>query len=454
MKRDAREREGTARTDPADGHAPPVPVDESGHAGLLSLQRTAGNQAVARWLRVQAVGSPPSHQLIQRYDTPEHVQFGAAAADVTVAGITMTQGEMISMADFFVDVDQMEANPTQVRDVLRAIRSGRASTSDWQRATGGRYLELALDNEAHFAPSNRRLVPISGLGRTDHYARFAEGHAQALWESAVGRPEAARAHNGFAGHFLTDAFSAGHVVNKADVMQQFSSRLSDRGEFLDAVAARAWRDDGVRRRMSVREMTGFPNLNFDSEFMFARFLRGVDDQRPEVVANSVAKAVHDTLNGLAEDPTIGGLEVENDHGDVWRLSGDETLHRSPESLRIGRAAVAQSNANITEVADIGAPAMTAAYGDELLARVWAYVPRPTRAGMAQVQDIVDRLTDPAHQDLIDTLGQQLATNIDAIIDAAEAEGAIRVEPPGVLEEFEREAMRALDWREWQRLAYP
>lgn len=372
---------------------------------------------------------------------------------MTVAGVTMTQGEMITMDDFFADVAQMEANPTQVRGVLRAIRSGRAGTAQWQEATGGRYLELALNNESHFARSNPRLVPPGGAGRTDHRTKFTEGHARALWESALGNSQAAQAHNSFAGHFLTDAFSAGHVVNKADVMSRFTSRLTERTDFLDAVAASAWQDDGVRRRMSNREMTGFPNMNFDSEWMFKRFLRGVDEKRPEALTNSIAKAVHDALNSLADDPAIGGLEVTNDNGDVWRLSGDETLHRSADSLRIGRAAVAQSNANVAEVAEVGAPAMTEEYGAELIARVWAFVPRPTRTGQAQVTEIVDRLTDPARPDLIATLGAQLAGNIDAIIEAAEAAGAIRIEPPGVLDELEREGRRALDWREWYRLAH-
>ena len=391
---------------------------------------------------------------VQRYDTPEHAQFGEAGRDVTVAGVTMTQGEMITMADFFADVAQMEANPDQVRAVLAAIRSGRAGTAEWMEATGGRYATLALDNEGHFAPSNASLVPPGGGGRTDHYRRFATGHIRALMESAMGRQDSARAYNSFAGHFLTDAFSSGHIVNKADVMHRFATRLRDRTGFLDAVAASAWRDPRVRRRMSIRETTSFPNLNFDSEWMFSRFLRGIDEQRPDVVPNSVAKVVHDALNQLAEDPAAGGLAVTNARGDTWRLSGDETLSRSPDTLRLGREAVAQSNANVDEVAGIGTPALTTERTDELLARVWAFVPRPTEEGEAQVVAIVEHLTDPTRQETIDTLGRQLAENIGVIIEAAEAEGAIRVEPPGVVEEIGREASRALDWREWARLAYP
>jgi hypothetical protein len=419
----------------------------------MGLQRSVGNRAVAALAATLEAGhSGRTAVVVQRYDTPEHVDFGAAEVTVTVAGVSMSQGEMITMGDFFVDVAQMEANPDEVRAVLRAIRSGRAGTREWQAATGGRYLELALDNESHFAPSNARLVPGGGGGRTDHFQLFANGHARALWESALGRPGPAQAHNSFACHFLTDAFAAGHTVNKADVIRRFSSRLRERGTFLDAVAARAWQDGRVQSRMSIREMTSWPNLNFDSEFMFKQFLRRVDNERPDVVANSVAKAVHDALNGLAADPTVGGLEVQNQLGRRWRLAGDETLHRSPDSLEVGRQAVAQSTANLAEVAGIGAPAMTGTYGDELLARVWAHVPYPTSEGELQVRDIVERLTDPNQTELIDTLGQLLAENIDAIIATAEEMGKIRVEPPGVLEELGREARRALDWREWARMS--
>jgi len=415
------------RASPRRPASEPAPDEWRQHHDIRGLQQTAGNRAVAGLLLRRRA----PRAVLQRYDTDEHLRFGAEDTTVTVAGVTMTQGEMIAMADFFADVDEMEAHPQQVADVLRAIRSGRASTEEWQEATGGRYLELALDNEAHFGAPDARLLPEHVGGGTNHYERFVEGHMQALWSSASGDPGAAQVHNSFAAHFLTDAFAAGHVVNKADVMAHFESRLTGKDAFLDAIAARAWRDERVQRAMSVRETVGFPNKNFDSEFMFRRFLGGVDEQRPEVIANSVALAVHDELNGLAADPFVGGLEVSNEHGDSWRLSGDRTLANSPESLRIGREAVTQANANLAEVADIGALALTAAYGDELLARVWAYVPRPTYLGELQVADIVERLTDPSDQYLIETLGAQLAANIDPIVEAAEAAGAIRVEPAAV-----------------------
>jgi hypothetical protein len=391
---------------------------------IRRLQQSAGNQAVTGLLARRAA----QRAVLQRYETREHTLFGADGITMTVAGETMTQGEMIAMADFFADVEQMEDHPRQVADVLRAIRTGTAGTAEWQEATGGRYLELALDNESHFGPPDARLVPQPGGGATDHYERFAEGHLRALWESATGGSRVAQVHNSFAAHFLTDAFAAGHVINKADLMHHFQTRLTDRDAFLGAIAARAWRDDHVREVMSARETAGGFHLNFDSALMFRQFLSGVDAQRPEVIRNSVALAVHDALNHLVDDPLLGGLEVTNDRGDTWRLAGDDTLANSPDSLRIGRAAVAQANANLVEVEGVGAPAMTAAYREELLARVWAFVPRPTHVGELQVGEIVERMTAETDPQLLDTLGAQVAANIDAIAEAAERAGAIRVEP--------------------------
>ena len=74
--------------------------------------------------------------------------------------------------------------------------------------------------------------------------------------------------------------------------------------------------------------------------------------------------------------------------------------------------------------------------------------RPTTVGEAQIHGIVEQLTDPSQQELIDTLGDELANNIGAIIEAAEAEDAIRVEPEGVLDQLGREWERANDWRNY------
>jgi hypothetical protein len=160
------------RASPRRPASEPAPDEWRQHHDIRRLQQTAGNRAVAGLLLRRRA----ARAVLQRYDTDEHLQFGAEDTTVTVAGVTMTQGEMIAMADFFADVDEMEAHPQQVADVLRAIRSGRASTEEWQEATGGRYLELALDNEAHFgapdAPAagarRRRNQPLRAFRRGAH----------------------------------------------------------------------------------------------------------------------------------------------------------------------------------------------------------------------------------------------------------------------------------------------
>ncbi|WP_273653582.1 hypothetical protein [Cellulomonas fimi] len=442
MRRDLPRAVGrTSRAAPAAAAARPRPraVD-----GLPALQRAAGNRAVAGLLAARSGAT-----VVQRYETEEHATLGAPGTRVTVAGIDMTQGEMITMGDFFTGVDQMEAHPQQVRDVLAAIRRGGAGTADWQRATGGRYLELATANQAHFGPPNAALVPVSGTSTADHRAAFVAGHSRALWESALGHPDVAQRHNSFAGHFLTDAFAAGHVVNKADVMARFAARLTDADAFLSAVAARAWAIPGVVATMSRYEENSTPlHLDFDTQGMFERFLKGVSEAKPELVPNSIAKVVHDVLNGLAGDASVGGLDVANDRGDTWRLSGDGTLARSPDTQRIAAAAVAQSNANLAAVAGTGAPAMTPERTDALVASVWTFVPHPTAAGTAQIDAIVGRLTDPANAALVDAFAQLIAGNLDAIVEGATALGKIRPIPPSLLEEAQRGWQRLNDWRTW------
>jgi hypothetical protein len=77
-----------------------------------------------------------------------------------------------------------------------------ASSSQLEDATGGRYMTLAQKNLSHFTNV--------GGGR-NNLATWRDGHAAALSLAQQGDANAAWAMNAAADHFLTDAFSSGHL---------------------------------------------------------------------------------------------------------------------------------------------------------------------------------------------------------------------------------------------------
>jgi hypothetical protein len=215
-----------------DGSAPTV-------ARLLALQRSIGNAATTRLLSRAA----PAPRMIQRWDSPEHVVLGENAAGPSAPLIVLqahdrdlpgrsaapttwpaawpalwtsataeqrramtsglTYGEVVALSgDFYASWDALDTAPLrEVIDLIPLIR-GHATTTQLQQATAGRYLTLAATNVAHF--SN---VPI-GQRNVD---RWREMHTRAIAEAHAGRANTAWGINAAADHFLTDAFSGGHI---------------------------------------------------------------------------------------------------------------------------------------------------------------------------------------------------------------------------------------------------
>jgi hypothetical protein len=90
------------------------------------------------------------------------------------------------------------------RDVNDTLAGpGQQPTRDPARM-GGDYVDLASQNVSHFA--------------TDNFATWAAEHVKACAEHRAGKRAAALARDALGLHYLTDRFSAGHVVNKEELM--------------------------------------------------------------------------------------------------------------------------------------------------------------------------------------------------------------------------------------------
>jgi hypothetical protein len=209
-------------------------------------------------------------------------------------------------------------------------------------------------------------------------------------------------------------------------MEQFKGNLpldakgeftKDAKAFFDAVANKSF-TGSVQTEFSKYETVEFkggvfrPNIN--SESRFSQLLQGIHQKEPDLLANAVAKAVHDALN---KQPA--GIPVENAHGDKWDLSGDGTLN--PKSREMARKAVAQSQLNVLDsfkkIGPLNLP--------DLFKKVWDFVPRPTAAGEKLIKTEVMSGTDPKSAKLIDAVVDLIRTNYKIILDELVNRGVLK-----------------------------
>ncbi len=406
-----REREAAdaATAEPTATRALPAP----GPARLLQLQRTAGNRAVGR--------------VLARYEAGEHVQFDILGHNVPVAGLSgIDERYIVAMGDYYKSPEAfMNAKADELKDLIALIdrdekaRTGKGGTSptedEWQkwsekwRPKGERYMDLNKINESHFAPRNK--------------ARWEELHKQALKEAqASGNGSGAvsskaRIVNAFAAHYLTDAFAAGHMIDKVAVKEAAKKSLGtgkNRENLAKAVAKGIIGNGECVKKLSDKEIKD-KALGGDwgppTEPRLASLLDSVMYWNEKEFLSLFARIAHDDLNAA-----IGkgrGLWVANKAGDRWQLSGDATLIKSSRTLDIARKAVKAADDNLTAAAKVKSPPawkiFTPALDDATIKgffdNVWQYVPVPTttslpgegtETGDAQVKAAVAKYTNAAH----------------------------------------------------------
>jgi len=417
--------------------------------GLLGLQRLAGNGAVHQLLASGAPGDGLLHELVvrhgrgdvHRYGTGEHAELGSGRI-VTVNGVQMTEGDLIAIGDFFASPDDMfKASPDELRRLVglierdkRAVQGNpgdaRVTADEWQAATGGRYVDLAKANDAHFGPSTDPKV----VAPADHKSEWQKLHRQALdsVHKSKSVTDDARAVNGFASHFLTDAFAAGHLVAKAQVVDHAKTKFDalktsgmffKENAFTQGVAQRVLADPATAAKLGAKQLKLIAWGDITPE-RFSELLMKLQERESATFYNIFAKLVHDRLNDAIKGGPDAGVEVSNARGDTWKLSGDDTLALSPRTKDIANAAVAESDHNLDAAA--------AATGDldyaKLFANVWAYTPHPTANGQKLVDDTIAKYADPGNTDTIDAAAQFIIGDIDVAMAGLEARGLVRDKP--------------------------
>jgi hypothetical protein len=382
------------------------------------------------------------------YESDEHVRIGDGAGTelVMVNGVEMTMGQINALADYYGSPEEMlEVDPCRLRMALELLeretaQPGSVTVDEWQEATENRYLELSKANDDHFAPSNPDLCAPSGDGGRNHADTW-EGHytaALGLAGEAKDEPDKyneALLHCGFAEHYLVDAFSAGHLFNKGDVMARTESRVNElwiweKSALLQRIA------DGVfpasaeiisEYQMGVEaEIPGPPGsigmwTDIDSPGEFGLLLKAGYLTDNDLLHNGVVKAAHDFLNDHE-----GGVAVANDlHPEGWRMSGDGTLDTEhgvitkqycEEALQVGRWNLeAARSAGYWRVSWI----------DEMQ----GLFPRVTEESAALIAETIERMSDPSG-DLVPSVTAVVNKSIRDIMEelVREGGGVIRRNP--------------------------
>jgi hypothetical protein len=216
-------------------------------AGEYAPETTAGRRLLAHELaHVDQQRRDPARSdgLIQRFESPEHIELGDTAGgaasglivlrchdrdfpertrpsgewpkawqDLHAVSTTqqrramtqgLTYGEVVALSgDMYADFSAL--NEAELKEVIRLIpliHSKTATTEAFQAATGGRYLALAKLNESHFSnvPEGHRNVDV-----------WRHTHSQAISAARERNANLAWGLNAAGDHFLTDAFSGGHI---------------------------------------------------------------------------------------------------------------------------------------------------------------------------------------------------------------------------------------------------
>ncbi len=382
------------------------------------------------------------------FESGEHALAGADVyASPLLVGpppcVEFSYGQLIAMGDLYRGVLQMQmADVDELRRIKALIERSveyyktnktnpalRVTDEMWDTATGGRYLELAQNNYEHFSPNILFTGPVAATAnkRGSNRSAWEASHLEAIRKAKHFGPPADDVKrvpgnyalpltiNAFGDHFLTDAFSAGHLISKELMIAYFKNNffktnfwgtsLNDDGEaFFDRVAKKAFVGE-VKEKFSALEPVYSPIIwrpNIDSIGMFTRVLTAAAEQEPEKIGNLAVKALHDHLDEF-------GIEVINGAGDgPWRLTGDDFM--DDRTLAIMRRAIQQSVDNILDPAihktDDFKP---------FLERVWRHVPQLPPASHKKLQELVLEYTNPKSVTLSDAAASILTKGVDSLI---------------------------------------
>jgi Domain of unknown function (DUF4157) len=165
----------------------------------------------AEWVALWSRGTPEQKRAIR-----DGLTYGEVLA---LAGDLYAVVDPHGTTDIGQSVERLNhASLREIWDLIPLVYSRTASTADLEIATAGRYLTLAKQNLSHFSnvPAGQRNIDV-----------WRTGHAQAIRLARAGQANAAWMTSAASDHFLTDAFSGGHLREaRAKLMSSSTGQLN------------------------------------------------------------------------------------------------------------------------------------------------------------------------------------------------------------------------------------
>lgn len=352
-----------------------------------------------------------------QHASPDHVQLGGSHL-VEVGDHQLTTGQINALADYVAHPsDLARLTPAEIERALELIVAEplTAEQSAELLRLFPDYEALSLANENHFGASDPALCDPCGSGGPTNRSEVASWLGQAFsCAAAAGRAgdaeglDQALTQAAFGGHFIADAFSSGHLFNKADVLAAIAQGIAAAGPgAMPALVGVA----GVRIAGEAHETLAAwrvvgpgglrPVLPTDLMVLMGAVLAFL----PEVFHNGVVLAIHDQLSVEGVDVTDGSL--------TWRMFGDHSL----DPVSAARCSVLIEDVYAQVHACFARPD-TVPSAEPFLARL----PVPTGDEQARIHDVIARASTVAGGGMEDAVVAGSVAQLDTILSQANAFG--------------------------------
>lgn len=209
----------------------------------------------------------------------------------------LTYGEIVALSgDHYETFDDLDN--ADLLGLTRLVPLVRRKTSDYEfMAANPNYMHLAYTNAAHFSD---RSNPINNL------TRYRAMHKSALEDS---NPVMAQMKDAASAHFLTDAFSSGHMRVKRAALDKAGQPTSTLGTIaMAALGAVPGLYFGLRAALYTHDPSTITQ-NVEAEIK----------DSPHILGGWKSKQQHDFDNEH-------GVKVKNKRGDQWVAYGDDHLN--------------------------------------------------------------------------------------------------------------------------------
>jgi hypothetical protein len=338
--------------DAAGRDALPAP-SRGGAAAALALQAAAGNRATSAALRAPDAPSPVATgaRRLARLVEKEHKSLGdegSGGAEYTRKGLTLTHGDLVMLSgDHFTEAeifwlwDNPSPDPgkkTGTQDELICVLKQEVGGSDARFQPGGpfagitfseeveakvkeRYYALANENTTHFADPGKAGFGVAGYPPGSAGATYHETHERAIIGayragSKGDDPDRWLSLEATGEHFLTDAFSAGHLTTKRAAITDWWDRMYPNfgRQFVDKVS----HDMAVKINDDATWLSGAITISMFEDNVRDQIMDKLKGKPLPTVATIVSLMTHAYDNEY-------GLWVTNDLGWRWYAFGDSKL---------------------------------------------------------------------------------------------------------------------------------